>query len=611
MHSSAGPQVLWWTVAETPAEAALIGPVPLGESPQHRGLTLQGPDAEGCMTIDVLPDADSPTTIDIRLPFFYFPGEVEQAIEVILLGLVGTRMDYYLLNDDVSLTHLGGEWLGLPEETAAELTAMADEALARVEAQYPGEDPFSILVNSRLQHDQAPLMVTGIDNAKSEALLGELTLSDDPELRSARQRLANAEVRRVSAALDGLAHAQQVAADDVARARDTYRALRQKSDAAHGSRFPEAFDGVVAPGRAFVQFAETDDFLSAGLVVHDGERAVASMVDLSAVTGSALRRVSGTWRGRESRAEQEDGLLAVLNDLGEMVVEPILDAVAGHGVNHLVMCPSRALELFPLHAARVGTQRLDDLQDVSYTPSAAVLRVSLRRPSPAADPPLVVASSGSRVPAAVNLNVIAGPAREAALLRAILPDATVRVDDLDATTLLTELARHGVVHLAAHGEGRTGEWDSGLWIGGPTPSAAYLSAAAVLAGPALDAVSLVVLNACQTGVDLVGGVAVQAWRGLDAAFLARGARTAISSLWKIGDTAAAVWSVVFHAERLAGTGLARASKLAADAVRTGVVTSRARPVLDQALPGWADGLALAGERGPLAWAAWRVSGACW
>ena len=370
----------------------------------------------------------------------------------------------------------------------------------------------------------------------------------------------------------------------------------------------------MVPGRAFVQFAEQEGFLSAGVVFHNGDRASATTVDLSTVTVPALRRVVETWRARTTRAERERDLFFLLDELGELVVGPVLEAL-GDGVSHLVLCPSRALEPLPLHAARVGAVRLHDLFDVSYTPSAAVLRALLgsaahtRRSS--VDRALVVASSGSQVPESVGLSVIPGPEQEAKALGALLPAATVRVDDLDARTLANEMTRYGVVHLAGHGEGREGDLDSGLWIGGPTPSAAYLSAAAVLAGPAFDSLSLVVLNACETGLDLNAGVAVQAWRGLDAAFLARGTHAVVGSLWPIEDHSAAVWSVVFHAELSTGTSSVRASKLAADAVRTGTVTGHAREVLDRRLPGWGHRVRAAGDSRPLAWAAWRASGACW
>lgn len=609
-HSPAGPHVLWWAAAETSTEAALLRPVPLGARPSRRGLTLQGPDAEGCVTIHVVPDAGDPTGNNIRLPFFYFPGVLAQAVEIVLLGLVGLRMDYYLLADDVSLTHLGGEWLQFPEESLAQLTAMADRTLARLEAEHPGQDPLSIFFDSRVGYGQTPYMVTGVDRAKSEALLSELTLPAEPELRQARQRLAEAEVRRVSAAVDGRTHARLKAAEDVAQAGDTYRELRQKLGTTRKAEFPELFDGIVEPGRAFVQFAESEGFLNAGVVVHDGERLVAQRVGLSGLT-APLYRATEAWRGQASREDQERWLLDLLDQFGELIMRPVLDAVAEYTVAHLILCPSRALEPFPLHAARVGGQRLDDLHDVSYTPSAAVLRASLRLLNVAANQTLVAGFSGAQVPTVVGLPPIHGPAKEAALLGAILPDAIVRVDDLDATALQAEMARYGVVHLAGHGRARASDWDSGLWIGGPSPSAAYLSSAAVLAGPPLDAVSLVVLNACETAVDRVGGIAVQAWRGLDAAFLARGTRAVVSSLWTIEDRAAAVWSVVFHAERVAGTTLAHACKVAADTVRTGAVPERTRQILDRTLPGWADELTATGDHRPLTWAAWRLSGICW
>jgi CHAT domain-containing protein len=223
-----------------------------------------------------------------------------------------------------------------------------------------------------------------------------------------------------------------------------------------------------------------------------------------------------------------------------------------------------------------------------------------------------VASSGAAVPPSVGLSIIRGPQLEARALRSVLPGADVRTDDVpDVLVLLGMIAEYGTVHLAGHAHANRNELASGLWIGGPTPAAAYLSGAAVLAGPPLHDVSLVVLSGCETALHPVGGIAVQAWRGLDMAFLARGARAVISSLWPIHDFLAVVWAVTFHTERAAGVNVARAVKLAADAIRTGRISDTARGVLDHSMPTWADSLAAAGSDQPFAWAAWRASGLCW
>ena len=572
-------------MAETDDEELLF-------EPARRGLIVDGPGPDRRFVLHLVPRPDDPELADARMPYSFSPDAAEQAIEIILLELIDHRLDFYRLRDETELTHVGVDVLRLPEEAMPALTKLADETLARLESDHPNDTPFTILMKTRIGYEQAPLMVIGVDHAKSEALLSELTLPDDPELRAARQRWADAELRRVSAVVDR-SPAVSVAAAEATRAQNMYRTLRQRLTPIPSAQFPEAFAGIVVPGRAFVQFAEQEGFLSAGVFFHHGDRMSATTVDLSTVTVPALRRVVETWRGRTTRAERDRDLFFLLDQLGELVVGPVLEAL-GDGVSHLVLCPSRALEPLPLHAARVGAGRLHELFDVSYTPSAAVLRAALGSAARTRQPPadgadrvdcaLVVASSGSLVPASVGLSVIPGPEEEATLLGAFLPGATVRVDEMEARTLANEMTRYDIVHLAGHGEGRQGDWDSGLWIGGPIPSAAYMSAAAVLAGPALDAVSLVVLNACETAVDLNARVAVDAWRGLDAAFLARGTHAVVSSLWPIEDHTAAVWSLVFHAERSTGTSAVRASKLAADAVRTGTVTGHAREVLDRRLP---------------------------
>ncbi len=126
-----------------------------------------------------------------------------------------------------------------------------------------------------------------------------------------------------------------------------------------------------------------------------------------------------------------------------------------------------------------------------------------------------------------------------------------------------------------------------------------------------SSISLVILNACQTARHPVPGRAVQAWRGLDSAFLARGATAVISTLWSIADLPALLYSVNLHTSLADGAALTQAHASATSRLRNGTARPRAADALDRVRPTWKKEIRGTRPNRAYTWAAFRLSGACW
>jgi CHAT domain-containing protein len=233
-------------------------------------------------------------------------------------------------------------------------------------------------------------------------------------------------------------------------------------------------------------------------------------------------------------------------------------------------------------------------------------------PAPTLELDLVVASSGAHAPAELGLEVLHGPEQEAQALHALAPNARiVSGADADPNTVLAAIADSRAVHLAAHGWAHRDALASGLCLAGTTLARALLSAARVYAGPVLPRTALVVLSACETARHPTEGRAVQTWRGLDSAFLSRGARAVVASLWKVDDLAALVYSTALHVGLVRNATIAQAHTIAATALRGGAIDSLAAKVLDGARPSWKTDLNALELSRAYWWSAYRPSGICW
>ena len=251
----------------------------------------------------------------------------------------------------------------------------------------------------------------------------------------------------------------------------------------------------------------------------------------------------GSARMREHLApltERARRHLGTLYDLLLRRVEPRL------GKRRLVVVPHRALHYVPFHALHDGESYVVERREVSYTPSAGVLRHCLEKPERPFLRALLFGVADEQTPRVRD---------EIKALAPLFPDSQAL---LDADATLGALRAHApaadVLHLACHGQFRP---DSPLFSslrlgdGWMTVQDAYTLE--VGAG-------LVTLSACETGVSAVapGDELIGLVRG----FFYAGAASLLMSLWTVDDEATAELMTDFYTHLRAGSRPAAALRAA-------------------------------------------------
>jgi CHAT domain-containing protein len=176
-----------------------------------------------------------------------------------------------------------------------------------------------------------------------------------------------------------------------------------------------------------------------------------------------------------------------------------------------------------------------------------------------------------------------------------------------------------IIHLATHGRWwRDDPFASSLDLRLRGPFDRYISAAEIYRDVSLSGAELVLLSACDTGRSPSLNHGIETYSGLDAAFLAKGARAVVSTLWPIDDLAAMLFMTSLHAELAGGHSLSIAFSRSVELLRAGAVANLAddHPVsaaIDAAGIAWRD---VASERAHVleatrTWSAFKVSGVPW
>jgi CHAT domain-containing protein len=200
-------------------------------------------------------------------------------------------------------------------------------------------------------------------------------------------------------------------------------------------------------------------------------------------------------------------------------VAPVEADVADAG--RIVFVPYGAAHAVPFHALFDGESHLLERTEVVVSPSSQVLRLCCERaPRPATAPTALALghTDGGRLRHALT---------EAQTVSALLGGECYLEDRATRQALAGAAPRHGVVHLAAHGEARL-----------DNPAFAHLK----LADGQLSTIdvlnldlqgALVTLSACETGRSVVA--AGDELIGLSRGFLYAGASTLVQSLWRVED----------------------------------------------------------------------------
>jgi hypothetical protein len=259
--------------------------------------------------------------------------------------------------------------------------------------------------------------------------------------------------------------------------------------------------------------------------------------------------------------EREVPGFATLGDVGEQWTHDLQPLVEGLGSylrsnDHLIVIPSAHMFFMPFHAIPISGERIGLRWPVSYLPAAALLRQV--QTSGVGDLRVVLASVFDE---------------EAEVVRKLVSGRIIR-EGLKQD-YLTALRDADFVHISAHGVfcPQVPEM-SGLIIGDPERLATYYSGvskaryarteseqqaislqeeyreslltAADLEGVNLGREAFVVLSACESGLSRLDEAADP--NGLTRALLISGAKTIISSVWKVDPETTAEMMRIFYLE---------------------------------------------------------------
>ncbi|MEU9914741.1 CHAT domain-containing protein [Streptomyces sp. NPDC051001] len=624
-HTQAGPHPVWLATAETDTHLGAMRA--LMETGARYGLGAED-HGDGLRIWLVFPTPPGDPGPPMRAPYTYSLASVEHAWELLHLATVGyARLTVVRLVDDGELRAVGSIWLALPDE----LRSLCKEAAIAALRRLVGDETESIKQKMAGEGlDQIAMAAFwSCENAKGEDIQDELALaSDATEYRhfmSAARRLAGARARQASHLLDGEdargANVElKTAVEERQRTLELLRATARGKVKTGSSG--DADVSSLGEQTAFVHLINRYGTLQLAAFTNRAGRAHFDLVSCEEIPLGHFPEVVSEWAQLPQDAPGRmwhDFLEQALLECSEMA-EAIIDMTSRHEFRRLMLSPATPLDLLPLHAAPLRAPRTVTLSDVFehvvYAPTARLAAaIQQSRRHSAAVEVLVVAHSGDGVP---GLESIDGPLCEADLIAGLYDHAEVLAQE-EATPdrALQAMSRARIVHVASHGLTHLNRWAAGLVLQGSSLGTATLTTSRILAEGAFNSVDMVVLNACRTGTHEGTGRTVQTLRSLESAFLARGAKAVVSTLWEITDLQGVVFSAVLHAYLGAGADPHTAFTDTTRYLRTRhwQVPSWGGPLLsaesgiDSVLPDWRSHLDQQVAENPLFWAAFKITGA--
>jgi tetratricopeptide (TPR) repeat protein len=204
---------------------------------------------------------------------------------------------------------------------------------------------------------------------------------------------------------------------------------------------------------------------------------------------------------------------------------------------HVVIVPHGTLHSLPFHAFYDGEKYLIDEFEVSYAPSASVLKYCLEKETLPDSKPLLLGVADEKAPMV---------AEEIATLSRLFPSARVLLNE-NATrqAFMDESQGSSFLHIAAHAVFRQDN---------PMFSSFKLADGWFTAFDLFSMscrTNLVTLSGCQSGMSEVAGA--DDLLGLMRGFLYAGARSLLLSLWNVNDAATTALMVRFYDEWQQGT----------------------------------------------------------
>lgn len=280
-------------------------------------------------------------------------------------------------------------------------------------------------------------------------------------------------------------------------------------------------------------------------------------VEIGALLDDLARGGSSSWRERFSK------LAAELLPSGDWF----------DGVAHVVVVPDAALAMVPFELLPVGDRMIVEFAATAYTPSAATLlrerpRVSgLRAPwrlqlQAFADPLISATADDDRSTPRERLTASAQEVQRAASELAGTSILHVGPDNRKAY-LAVAAERAPILHLATHAIADLNAMEQSRIVfspaAGSSAGADYLFLREAYDLP-LKGVELAVLSACDTERGTI--TPAEGVRSFSRAFLAAGARTTVTTLWRVADGPTAEFMTLFYHHLQAGAPRDEALRLA-------------------------------------------------
>ncbi len=346
---------------------------------------------------------------------------------------------------------------------------------------------------------------------------------------------------------------------DAVRERETrtleiMRQLQQRGGGVALGR-PEPFDvsalqRLLGSDTALVEYASLGGELLAFVVTGEGVevvRGLAGEKEVAEALGQFRFQIGslryGSERMRTHAASLTERARRHLRTLYDLLLRRVEERLGGR---RLVVVPHRALHYVPFHALHDGDSYVVERREVSYAPSAGVLRHCLARPEPEFRRALLLGVADEQTPRVRE---------EIAALAPLFPEADALLDGEATLAALRERAPAAdVLHLACHGQFRPDSpLFSSLKLGDGWLTARDAYTLDLRAG-------LVTLSACETGVSAVapGDELIGLVRG----FFYAGAPTLLLSLWTVDDEATAELMTDFYTDLRAGSRPAAALRAA-------------------------------------------------
>ena len=569
----------------------------------HWSIVLEGPEpeslAEGRVGIGIQP-ADPTSSALIVLVRSFVDGEAvdaqityplpsaETSLNLALLVLTQhVRIDFFHRDRLRAIRHLQQAAVPLANGPMPELRQYAIDAARDLMKE--GADAAIARLRAELEPDPETVALSGFlinDQGKSEQLLDLLlpaavlgpyrsaTPEDAARLVELRRAMLLAEAGRIDQ--------PSVAADELAAAAETayvvaVQAIRGKGPHPVGGRDQHAVmeqltQGVATERQAIAHLAITNHGLEvlwadrASGRLH-AERLVIENVDLD--------------RLHHAVSEPELGSVADLDNPasgGPALGEALARQAATRGIERVVLCPTRWLHRVPFHALSVDAgdeQRLLDVIDVIYAPSAAVLR----------ELATIDARDGGTVVTAFGLHHAAD---EATIVDAVTEDTVLLVGTAATpAALLAAWAGAGRVHICSHGRYEPQDYlSSRLRLAGDEGHGGILSIARLLAEAPLRGTDLAVLGACFSGAGETEDSSLDIAGGIDSALVAAGVRNVVSALWEIDDFAALLFHAELYTQLAAGRGLTEAYAAAVTLLRSGAWRTVRQTPLGASMVAW-------------------------